>query len=157
MHGMSQGASFPLRLTEAITFSHESESWLLILSVSIVNPHPGSTEAIAFSCGSQSWLLILSVLIINLPPTPRINNIGDHLKQRRSSPCWLSIDPPPPTDFRLSNLKYKDNWTFLRGLFRISADLMEPCSCTDVNSHINWKRNWHLIWSKSIREARTKT
>ena len=30
----------PPRSTEAITFSHKSESWLLILSVSIVNPPP---------------------------------------------------------------------------------------------------------------------
>ena len=34
--------------TEAITFSHESESWLLILSTLIIDSPPGSTVFIAF-------------------------------------------------------------------------------------------------------------
>ena len=146
--------------TEAIAFSCKSESWLLILSMSIVDTCPISTEVITFWCESagwllilcddhqstpfrinrgnhlfmqkwkltvdplcfncrsappgskeviafwhesEGWLLILSVLIINAPHPhhPRINNIGDHLKQRWSPQHWLSIDR---LYFRLSNL-----------------------------------------------------
>ena len=105
------------------------ESWLLILSVSIINPPaqdqqrwspfhmkvkvdcwsspcqlstcpPGSTETIAFSNKSESWLLILSTSIIDPPTQDQQRWLPFHMKVTVdcwSSPRWSSTHPPGST------------------------------------------------------------
>ena len=71
----------PGSIHEAITFSHESLSLLLILSTVIIDPPPGSThEVIAFSCESLSLLLILSTAIVNPPQDQHMRQSPFHMK-----------------------------------------------------------------------------
>ena len=60
--------SIPPGSTEAITFSRKSESWLLILSTSIVNP-PQDQQCWLPLC----WLLIFSALTVDQPPPTDFN------------------------------------------------------------------------------------
>ena len=60
-------------------------------------PSPGSTEVITFSCESESWLLILSLSITHLPPgSTEVITFSCKVKvDCWSSLCWLWIHPPP--------------------------------------------------------------
>ena len=55
---------------------------------SLISP-PGSTGTIAFSCGGESWLLILSVVIINWLPQDQQRQLPSHVEVKVS--CWSSV------------------------------------------------------------------
>ena len=81
------------------------------------NLPPGPTEVITFSCESESWLLILSLSIIDLP-LPQINR-GDHLftwkwRLTWSSFCHLLIHPQDQQRWLPFHMKVKvDYWSSL--------------------------------------------
>ena len=58
-------------------------------------PLPGSTEAIAFSCESKSWLLILSEAIIDPPWISRGDHLFTWVKSWLLIPSEAIINPPP--------------------------------------------------------------
>ena len=128
-----RGASIPPPgSAEAITFSCESESWLLTLSMLIIDPPPQDQQCQSPPCRSplhqssiaftsiidpprikfQSpphwsplcWSLITSTSIID---PPRINNVDCLYTDRRSPLRQLSIDPPT---FLIFNIRIMSGW-----------------------------------------------
>ena len=84
------GHQSPPGSTEAIAFSHKSESWLLILSVSIVNPPPRINRGNHLFM--RKWKLTFDLLHINhrsIPAQDQQRWLPFHAKVKVH--CWSSL------------------------------------------------------------------